>query len=76
MQAHEGNSERNYQPDRQDGRKCAKGDDSNFEMKIIIQAHLPLLTQRRQSLATGKPENPAALEETAGLIRRSHHCNR
>lgn len=32
----EGNSERNYQPDRQDGRKYAKGDDSNFEMKIII----------------------------------------
>ena len=31
-------SDRIYQPDSQDGRKRAKGDDSNFEMKILIQA--------------------------------------
>lgn len=51
-------SERRDQPDRQDGRKRAKGDDSNFQMKIIIQAHLPLLTQRRQPLAMADRKKP------------------
>lgn len=73
---HRGNtSDRIYQPDSQDGRKRAKGDDSNFEMKILIQ---PLASTHSAASApghwqTGKAWRP--LEETAGLIRRSHHFN-
>jgi hypothetical protein len=34
-------SEREDQPDRQDGRKRANGDDGNFEMNVIIpESHL------------------------------------
>ena len=63
-------SGRKYQLDRQDGRKRAKGDDSDFIMKITIQTDLPLPTQRPRLLALADRKNPVALEEATGPTRR------
>jgi hypothetical protein len=60
-------SERKDQPDRQDGRKRANGDDGNFEMNVIIPASQFDPTQRPMMLRGLKwilvcTENPIRLD--------------
>jgi hypothetical protein len=54
-------SDRIYQPDSQDGRKRAKGDDSNFEMKILIQATCLHSRSGVSPWPLANRKNPAAL---------------
>jgi hypothetical protein len=54
-------SDRIYQPDSQDGRKRAKGDDSNFEMKILIQATCLRSLSGVSPWPLANRKNPAAL---------------